>query len=174
MEDRVGDRREQPPEAHRIATADEGRGSDAASSAGARVSSSCGSPETILTESGWKGATEAEFVRAVLDYYLWLPGTATVVSRHDRACARRLFRRGVSLDVVKAAMVIAVARRTFRAGGPLARVRALHFFLPVIDELLEFRCEPGYARYLEQKLGPLAAAKAAEGGSGAETSRAGR
>jgi hypothetical protein len=59
-------------------------------------------------------------------------------------------------------MVLAVARRTFRQGHPLPRVRALHFFLPVIDELLEVPCEPGYARYLEQKLRPLAAAKVAE------------
>jgi hypothetical protein len=101
-------------------------------------------------------------VRAVLDYYLWLPGTATVISRHDRACARALFRRGLSLDVVKAAMAVAVARRTFRQGEPLPRVRALHFFLPVIEELLEVPCEPGYALYLEHKLRPLAAAKAAE------------
>ncbi len=59
-------------------------------------------------------------------------------------------------------MVVAVTRRTFRQGDPLPRVRALHFFLPVISELLESPCEPGYARYLEQKLGPLAALKAAE------------
>lgn len=162
MEDRGGDRWEHPPQAHRIAKADERRGPDAAWSVGAPVSSSCGSPETSLTESGWKGAAEAEFVRAVLDYYLWLPGTATVVSRHDRACARALFRRGVPLEVVRGAMVVAVARRTFRRGGPLARVRALNFFLPVIDELLEVPCEPGYARYLEHKLQPLAAEKAAQ------------
>lgn len=161
MEDRGGDRRN-PPEAQRIAKSADGRGSDAASSAGARGSSCCGSPEKSPTESGWKGAAEAEFVRAVLDYYLWLPGTATVVSRHDRACARALFRRGVPLEVVRGAMAVAVARRTFRQGHPLPRVRALHFFLPVIDELLEVPCEPGYARYLEQKLGPLAAVKAAE------------
>jgi hypothetical protein len=162
MKGRVGDRREQPPGAHRIAKADEGRGSGAASSAGARESSSCGSREMSLTESGWKGAAEAEFMQAVLDHYLWLPGTATVVSRHDRACARALFRRGVPLEVVRRAMTVAVARRTFRRRQPLPRVRALHFFLPVIDELLEVPCEPGYARYLEQKLGPLAAVKAAE------------
>ena len=149
------------PEVHRIAKADAGRGADAASSAGARVSSSCGSPATSLTENGWKGSAEAEFVHAVLDYYLWLPGTATVTSRHDRTCARALFRRGVPLEVVKDAMVIAVARRTFRQGDLLPRVRALHFFLPVIDELLEVPCEPGYARYLEHKLRPLAAEKAA-------------
>lgn len=161
MEVRKGDPRMQPPEADRIAST-EGRGPDAASSADARVSSSCGSAETSQTESGWKGAAEAEFVRAVLDYYVWLPGTTTITSRCDRACARALFRRGVPLEVVRDAMVVAVARRTFRQGDPLPRVRALHFFLPVIDELLEVPCEPGYARYLEHKLHPLAAEKAAQ------------
>lgn len=161
MEDRVDDRPNRP-RAHRMANTDEGRGSDAASSAGARVSSCCGSPQTSPMESGWKGAAEADFVRTVLDYYLWLPGTATVTSRHDRACARALFRRGVPLQVVKDAMAVAVARRTFRQGDPLPRVRALHFFLPVIDELLEVPCELGYARYLEDKLRPLAAVKVAE------------
>jgi hypothetical protein len=161
MEDRVSDRQEQPPQTHRVAKTDEGRGTDTVSSADARESSSCGSPETSPTASGCKGAAEAEFVRAVLDYYLWLPGTSTAVSRHDRACARTLFRRGVPLEVVRGAMAVAVARRSFRQGPPLPRVRALHFFLPVIEELLEVPCEPGYARYLEQKLRPLAAEKAA-------------
>jgi hypothetical protein len=67
------------------------------------------------------------------------------------------------LEVVKGAMAVAVARRTFRQGNTLPRVRALHFFLPVIDELLEVPCEPGYVRYLEHKLRPLAVAKIAEG-----------
>ena len=56
-------------------------------------------------------------------------------------------------------MAVAVERRTFRRGDPLPRVRALHFFLPVIDELLDVPCEPRYARYLEDKLRPLAAAR---------------
>jgi hypothetical protein len=52
-------------------------------------------------------------------------------------------------------------------------VRALHFFLPVIDELLEVPCEPGYTRYLEHKLRPLAAEKAAaaEGGEASDPER---
>lgn len=161
MEGRGGDRQEQPPVAHQIAKANGSRGPGTASFAGARESSSCGSPETSPTASACKGSAEAEFVRAVLDYYLWLPGTATVVSRHDRACARALFRRGVPLVLVRTAMAVAVARRTFRPGHPLPRVRALHFFLPVIEELLEVPCEPGYARYLEQKLRLLATEKAA-------------
>src|SRR5262249_23288421 len=129
MEARSEDRRNPHP----IAKPDISRGFDAASSARARALSSCGSPERSLQGSGCNSSVEPDFVRAVLDYYLWLPGTATVVSRHDQACARALFRRGVPLEVVKGAMVVAVTRRTFRRGDPLPRVRALHFFLPVID-----------------------------------------
>jgi len=99
-------------------------------------------------------------VRAVLECYLWLPGTAAITSRHDRKCAQALFRRGVPLDLVKSAMVVAVARRTFRKGGPLPRVRAVHYFLPIVEELLESSCDPGYVQYLETKLVPLANAKA--------------
>lgn len=49
-------------------------------------------------------------------------------------------------------MVVAVARRTFRRGDPLPRIRALHFFLPVIEELLEVPCGPDYVQYLKNKL----------------------
>ena len=67
--------------------------------------------------------------------------------------------RGVPFALVKAAMLTAVARRTFRRGDPLPRIRALHFFWPVIDELLEMGVDPGYVQYLECKLQPLAAQK---------------
>jgi hypothetical protein len=53
-------------------------------------------------------------------------------------------------------MVVAVARRTFRRGDPLPRIRALHFFLPVIQELLDVPCDPGYVEYLKSKLEALA------------------
>jgi hypothetical protein len=131
--------------AHRLANTDEGRGSDAASSAGARVSSSCESPQTSLTESVWNGAAEAEFLWVVLDYYLWLPGTATVAPRHDRACARALFRRGVPLEVVKDAMAVAVARRTFLQCDPLPRVRALQL-LPAGDRRACWRAPASLGR----------------------------
>jgi hypothetical protein len=121
-------------------------------------------------ESGSSSPAENAFVRAILDGYLSLPGTASVSSRHDRKCAQALFRRGVPLDVVKGAMVLAVARRTFREGDPLPRVRALHFFLPVIEELLEAPCIPGYLDYLEQKLRPLAAQKLQRCEAAAKTS----
>lgn len=139
-----------------IPSADAVNKSDAAASVGGRVSWSCESVGMSPKESE---SAERDYVRGILECYLSLPGTASVTSRHDRSCAQALFRRGVPLDVVKGAMVVAVARRTFREGDPLPRVRALHFFLPVIDELLEEPCIPGYVEYLEQKLRTLAVNK---------------
>ena len=129
---------------------------DDASSAAASASSSCASRETSRRDSASDWSAEREYVRAVLDYYLWLPSTACATSRHDRSCARALFRQGVPLSLVKAAMALAVTRRLFRAGDPLPRIRALHFFRPVIEELIEEPCDPDYIGYLEHKLRPLA------------------
>lgn len=148
-----------------IVSAHEDCSSHTASSVGKQVSSSSGSAAQSPKERGSRDRAERDYVRAILDCYLWLPGTATVTSRHDRRCVQGLFRRGIPLEVVKSAMVVAVARRTFRRGGPLPRVRAVAYFLPALEELLEFPCDPDYVRYLEHKLRPLAAAKAAGTGS---------
>jgi hypothetical protein len=137
------------------------RGDDAASSVDAPVSSYGDSRGANPKGCASDPAGERDYVRALLDYYLWLPGTAIVTSRNDRRCARALFRRRIPLALVKAAMVVAVARRTFRAGEALPRIRALHFFLPVVDELLEAPFDPDYVGYLEDKLRPLAEAKRA-------------
>jgi hypothetical protein len=66
------------------------------------------------------------------------------------------------VDLIEIAMVVAVARRTFRRGDPQPRVRAAHDFMPVVEEFLEFPCDPGYVRHLERQLRPLADAKAAQ------------
>jgi hypothetical protein len=76
-----------------------------------------------------------------------------------------LFEQGVPLQVVNAALTVAVARRTFRGGEPLPGVRALHYFLPVIEEVQQSGglhaplCDASYLAYLERKLRPLAAAR---------------
>lgn len=138
----------------------------AASSAGGAGWSTSGSRPRRPQESepAEDPATARRYVEAVLDRYLWLPGTPRVASRHDRRCAQTLFERGVPLEVVNAALLLATTRRTFRTGDALPPVRALHYFLPVIDELQEPelrkpRCDLGYIRHLEHKLEPLAAAK---------------
>lgn len=134
-------------------------GSSVAPSVSERDSSFFGSASSTPQESESSDRSEREYVQAVLECYLWLPGTGTVTSRHDRRCARAWFRQGVALDVVRSAMVVAVARRTFRADAPLPRVRALHYFLPVVQELLESDLYLGWVQHLERKLQPLAAAK---------------
>lgn len=139
-----------------IADSGHGLNSHAASSVGEGASSSFGSAGTSPRASGSSDAEERHYVRALLDCYRQLPGTPRVMSRCDRRCARALFGRGVPLDLVESAMVVAVARRTFRRGDPLPRIRALHFFLPVIEELLEVACDPGYVQYLKGKLETLA------------------
>jgi hypothetical protein len=40
-------------------------------------------------------------------------------------------------------------------------VRTLHYFLPVIDEVLHQPPDPGYVAYLDAKLKPLASKKTA-------------
>jgi hypothetical protein len=137
--------------------------SRAVSAASGQASSPSGSAGNTLKGSGSEDPQERDYVRAVLECYLGLPGTSTVTSRHDRRCAEQLYRRGIPLDVVRSAMVVAVARRTFRRGTPLPRVRAVAYFLPAVEEQLEFRSDPGYVQYLEDKLRPLAAAKAMQG-----------
>jgi hypothetical protein len=133
-----------------------------ATAVGVPGSSSCASARTIPTEFASRDPEEREYVSAVLECYLWLPGTASVVSRNDRRCAQQLYRRGVPLAIVRSAMIVAVARRTFRSGDPLPRVRAVHYFLPVVEELQEFPCDPGYVEYMQGRLRPLAEAKTAE------------
>ena len=148
------------------------RSRPSASSAGLRVSSPM--PEqNVATQNrvGRSSATDAGriYVEAILDRYLWLPGTPTRTSRNDRRLARTLYERGVPLAIVQAALLLGAVRRTFRSEGApcLPPIRTLHFFLPIVEELLEQPVDTGYSEYLENKLLPLADAKA-------DATRAGR
>jgi hypothetical protein len=104
---------------------------------------------------------ERSYLDAVLEAYRSLPGTPPRPSRQDRRLARELYRRRVPLTTVRAAMLLAVARRTFRSGPPLPPVRTLHYFLPAIDEVLALPPEPGYLEYLAAKLKTFASRKTA-------------
>jgi hypothetical protein len=56
----------------------------------------------------------------------------------------------VPLEIVQAALLIASSRRRARdhADAPLAPVRSLHYFLPVIDELSAAPPDPAYLEHL--------------------------
>jgi len=96
---------------------------------------------------------QSRYVAHVLDRYVTLPGTLRRVLRQDRRTALALYRRGVRLDVVHNAFVLAVARRTFRADtGRLEPIRCLQYFVPVVDELIDQPPLPEYLDYLKNRL----------------------
>ena len=98
------------------------------------------------------------YVQQVLDLYRLAPGTSGQLRRCDRQLAGALHDRGISLETVTAAIILAVARRTFRSGSapPLAPIATLHYIRPVIDELIAEPPEPGYLSYLRHKLATVA------------------
>jgi hypothetical protein len=95
-----------------------------------------------------------EYVRKVLEAYRETPGTTGRVHQPDRQLAAQLYQRGVRLEAVENALVLAAARRLFRPADapPLATVRSLAYFLPVIEEVLELKIRPDYFRYVRDKL----------------------
>lgn len=98
--------------------------------------------------------TSADYVHNVLEAYRATPGTTGQVRRTDRLLAERLFERGIPLAKVKNALLLAAARRIFRAADapPLATVRSLAYFVSVIDEVVETDITEEYFQYARQKL----------------------
>ena len=98
------------------------------------------------------------YIQRVLDLYRLAPGATGHLRRSDRQLAGTFHDRRVSLEVVHAALLLAVARRTFRSASapPLARIATLHYIQPVIDEMLAAPPEPGYLSYIRYKLAAVA------------------
>jgi len=105
-------------------------------------------------------ASRRLYVQRVLDLYRLVPGTSGRLRRSDRQLADALHDRGVSLEMVHDALILAVARRTFRSqtAPPLAPIATLHYIRPVIDELITQPPEPGYLSYIRHKLATVAPA----------------
>jgi hypothetical protein len=85
-----------------------------------------------------------------------MPGTTGHIRRSDRQLAGSLHDRGIPIDIVSAALLLAAARRIFRSGKPLSPIATLHYISPVIDELLAQSCDPDYIDYLCRKLAQVA------------------
>ncbi len=96
----------------------------------------------------------ALYVSAVLTLYVDLPDTPLRASVPDQRQARIWFDRGVTLEVVETALLLAGLRRTVRPSDlpPLPRIRSLAYFQPVIEELLDHPAPGGYLQYLRLKL----------------------
>ena len=97
---------------------------------------------------------QEEYIRQVLDADRKTPGTTGTVRHPDRLLAAQLHQREVPLLVIENALVLAAVRRLIRPNGapPLATIRSLAYFLPVIEEVLKLRVNPDYFRYLRSKL----------------------
>ena len=95
-----------------------------------------------------------EYLQKVLSAYRQTPGTAGTIRRPDRLLAAQLYARRVPLHAVENALVLAASRRLLRPtqAPPLATIRSLAYFLPVLNEVLEFTLSPDYFRYLRSKI----------------------
>ena len=96
----------------------------------------------------------ALYVSSVLTLYVDLPDTPLRASIPDQRQARIWFDRGVPVEVVETALLLACLRRTARPTDvpPLPRIRSLAYFQPVIEELMEHPAPGGYLQYLRLKL----------------------
>jgi hypothetical protein len=98
------------------------------------------------------------YVQQVLDLYRRAPGTTGYLRRSDRRLAGELYDRGIPIEIIRDALLLAVARRTLRSASapPLAPIASLHYFRPVIHELIAQPPEPGYLSYIRHKLAGIA------------------
>ena len=94
--------------------------------------------------------------QTLLNLYLCLPDTPRRVSRHDGRLVQQLWERRIPLTTVETAFLLASVRRAARRPDaiPLGPIRSLHYFLPVIEELLHTPLQQGeaYLAYLRSKV----------------------
>lgn len=104
---------------------------------------------------------QREFSLRVLEAYRATPGTCSLIRKPDRILAAQLHERGVPLTVVENALALAAVRRMIRPNGaaPLAPVRSLAYFLPVIDEVLATDVDPSYYQHVRSKLQRLTSSR---------------
>ena len=90
------------------------------------------------------------FVRRVLDAYRRTLATTGHIRLADRRLARELHARGVTVQTVDDALLLASVRRFARPlpSGPPPTVRSLAYFLPIVEELLATAIDDGCRRYL--------------------------
>jgi hypothetical protein len=96
---------------------------------------------------------QRRYVTQLLERYKALPGTLHRVLRDDRHLAAEFFRRGIRLETVENAFVLATARRTLRSNSqPLESIRSLAYFTPLLQELIDEPPLPEYLDYLKHRL----------------------
>ena len=101
--------------------------------------------------------SQEQYVRRLLERYRRTPTIQGHLRRADRQLAAQLYHRGVPLPLVEAAFSLAAVRRIFRDPKmpTLQPIRSLHYFMPVLEELLRDPPDPGYIQCLDWKLAHL-------------------
>jgi len=99
------------------------------------------------------------YIKQALELYCHTSGTLGRIRREDRLLAADLHDRGINLSTLEGAFVLAAARRCFRPpdAHPLAPIRSMHYFMPVIEEILANPPAADYLAYLKSKLNNHAA-----------------
>ena len=102
---------------------------------------------------------QRDYVRRLLEAYRATPGTCGAVRRPDRLLAAQLHQRGVPIEAVENALVLAASRRLTRPADapPLGVIRSLAYFSPVIEEVLRLDISPDYFRYLRHRIAQITA-----------------
>ena len=104
---------------------------------------------------------QREYVRRLLEAYRATPGVCGAVRRPDRVLAVQLYEREVPLEAVENALTLAAARRLARPADapPLATIRSLAYFSPVIEEVLRLQAGPEYFHHLRNRIALLTPAQ---------------
>jgi hypothetical protein len=97
------------------------------------------------------------YVTTVLQRYCATRDTSGRSRPADRRLAAQLYEHGVPLDVVTTAFMLATLRRAYRApdAEPLEPICSLHYFRPIIAELLQHPIDATYLDYIRWKLDDL-------------------
>jgi hypothetical protein len=110
------------------------------------------------------------YCQTLVDLYLHLPDTPRRLSRHDLRLVHQLWERQIPLTTIETAFLLASVRRAARSPDavPLGPIRSLHYFLPVIEELLQTPLRYGdtYLAYLRSKVALRPDATRASSGTG--------
>jgi len=89
--------------------------------------------------TGFQESARHAYVAAVLRAYRATPGVIGRIRQADRQLAGLLFDRGIPFYAVANALILAAARRVRHNAftAPLPPVKSLHYFVPVIREVLQ-------------------------------------
>ncbi|HXY77788.1 MAG TPA: hypothetical protein VEH47_03190 [Candidatus Acidoferrales bacterium] len=99
--------------------------------------------------------TDQETYRQTLiALYLRLPDTPRRLSRFDLRLLDQLWQRQVPLTLIETAFLLASVRRAARRPDamPLGPIRSLHYFVPLVEELLANPVPESYLTYLRSKV----------------------